>query len=93
MGLDDEVSDKQLAVIARDNGFDWERLRPYLGLSRAHTKQIHTAYPRDHGMQRLECLEVWKEVKGKEATYRALVTAAEEARDQRLADNVKDMLK
>ena len=36
---------------------------------------------------------MWKEVKGKEATYRALVTAAEKARDQRLADNVKDMLK
>ena len=34
---------------------------------------------------------MWKEERGREATYRALISAAEEARDQQLADNIRDM--
>ena len=35
---------------------------------------------------------MWKEERGREATYRALISAAEEARDKELADNIRDML-
>ena len=83
------ISDEDLEVIAREHVVNWEKL--YLGLSLAQKEEIRRS--EEYGDQKQECLEVWKEVKGKEATYRALVTAAEEARDQRLADNVKDMLK
>ena len=50
-------------------------------------------YPRDYGKQKRECLEVWKEERGgREATYRALISAAEEAKDQLLADKIRDMI-
>jgi hypothetical protein len=86
------VSDRDLAVIARDHLTDWENLQPFLGLSRAQKKEIARSYPGDYGLQKQECLEVWKEKIGREATYRALISAAEEARDQQLADNIRDML-
>ena len=35
---------------------------------------------------------MWKERKGNEATYSALITAAEKAKDQQLADRVKAMI-
>ena len=90
---DDEISDRDLAVIARDHLSDWENLQPFLGLSRVQKKSIANSYPRDYEKQKRECLEVWKEERGREATYRALISAAEEARDQLLADNIRDMLK
>ena len=43
-------------------------------------------------MQKQECLEVWKEAKGDGATYRAIISAAEEAGDKQLADCVKSLL-
>jgi hypothetical protein len=87
-----EINDRDLAVIARDHLTDWENLQPFLGLNRAQKKEIANSYPRDYGKQKRECLEVWKEKIGREATYRALISAAEEARDQQLADNIRDML-
>ena len=89
---DDEISDRDLAVIARDYLTDWEKLHPFLGLNRAQKKEIARSYPADYGLQKQECLEVWKEERGREATYRALISAAEEARDKELADNIRDML-
>ena len=86
------ISDRDLAVIARHYLKDWEKVRPFLGLSRAQKKEIARSYSRDYELQKQECLEVWKEERGREATYRALISAAEEARDQELADNIRDML-
>ena len=88
----DVISDRDLAVIARDHLTDWENLQPFLGLSRAQKKEISKSFPGDYGKQKRECLEVWKEERGREATYRALISAAEEAKDQQLADNIRDML-
>ena len=79
-------------MIARDHLTDWENLQPFLGLNRAQKKEITNSYPRDYGKQKRESLEVWKEERGREATYRALISAAEEARDKELADNIRDML-
>ena len=86
------VSDKDIATIARDLLTDWESLQPYLGLSRAQKVDIRKSYPGEYGKQKHECLEVWKETKGNEATYGAFITAAEEAKDQQLADRVRAML-
>ena len=35
---------------------------------------------------------MWKEMKGKEATYQALIKAAEDAKAQSLADSVRAIL-
>ena len=84
------VSDEDVATIARDHLTDWESLRPYLGLSRSQQVEIRNSG--DYGKQKRECLEVWKETKGNDATYSALITAAEKAKDQQLADRVKAMM-
>ena len=78
-----------MAVIARDHLTDWKSLRPFLGLSRSKEREIVQSYPTDYGKQKLECLEVWKEMRGKEATYFELIRAAEDAKFQSLADSVK----
>ena len=88
---EEEISDRDLAVIARDHLTQWEKLHPFLGLNRAQKKEIANSYPRDYGKQKRECLEVWKEERGREATYRVLISAAEEASDHQLADNIRDM--
>jgi hypothetical protein len=90
-GLDQVISDRDLAVIARDLLTEWENLRPFLELSRAQEKEVARSYPNQYGRQKRECLELWKEGKGAGATYRVFVAAAEEARDQELADSVRSM--
>ena len=87
----DEISDRDLAIIARDHLTDWKALRPFLGLSRPQEREIVQSYSTDYGKQKQECLEVWKEMKGKEATYQALIKAAEDAKSQSLADRVRAM--
>ena len=82
----------EIAVIARDHMTQWESLRPFLGLNTAKNEEIARSYPANYGLQKQKCLEVWKEVKGGGATYRALISAAEDARDQQLADAIKSML-
>ena len=91
--LEEVVSDENLAVIARDHLVDWEDLHPFLGLTRPQKKEIIKSFPGDYRKQKRECLEVWKEVKGDEATYRVLISAAEKAKNKELADNVMDMVK
>jgi hypothetical protein len=91
--LYDEISDRDLAIIARDHLIDWESLRPFLGLSRSKEREITKSYPGDYGRQKQECLELWQEAEGKAATYCALIKAAEEARARDLADIVRTMLK
>ena len=86
------VSDEDIATIARDLLTDWESLRPYLGLSRVQKEEIRKSYPGEYGKQKHECLEEWKELKGNAATYSAFITAAEEAKNQQLADRVRAML-
>ena len=81
-----------MATIARDYLTDWESLRPYLGLNRQQEEEIRRSFPNNYGKQKQECLERWRELKGDEVTYGALITAAEKARNQHLADRVKDML-
>ena len=90
--LDDVISRKSMAVIARDHLNDWKKLGPFLDLSRQQETAIANSSP-DYGLQKRECLEVWQENKGKEATYHALISAAEEAEDKKLADKIRDLLR
>ena len=90
--MDDLTSTKALAVIARCYVDKWEHLRPFLDLSRQQQTEISRSYPADYGLQKQECLEVWKEMKGTGATYRALITAAEEAEERGLVDNIKKLM-
>ena len=85
------ISDRHLAVIARDHLTDWERLGLLLGLTRVQEEQIAMSYPGDYSMQGCECLQVWKKMKGAEATYQALISVAKEAKNQQLADAVRDL--
>ena len=61
-------------------------LSTYLGLSQ---EQRNAFGMLGWAEKKHECLKVWKEMKGNEATYGALITAAEKAKDQKLADAVK----
>ena len=83
------ISDRDLAIIARDHLTDWGSLVPFLGLNRAKEGEITRAG--DYGRQKRECLQVWREMKGAEATYQALISAAEEAENQLLADAVRNL--
>ena len=85
------ISDRDLVIIARDHLSDWEDLAVFLGLTRARQQQISRSYPGNYGGQKRKCLQVWRVMKGAEATYQALISAAVEAKDQLLADAVKDL--
>ena len=93
IGLGETICDTDLATIARDHVTDWDSLAPYLELSRPQREEIRRSNPADYRMQKRECLEVWKEMKGNEATFCALIKAAENAKVQNLADGVRTMLK
>ena len=89
--LDDVISRKSLAEIAKKIT-SWKALGPYLDLSRPQEEEIVQKYRENYGMQKRECLEVWKVMKGEGATYRALISAVEEAGDRQLADCVRSLL-
>lgn len=90
-GLDVEMSEKDAEKIASEYLTEWEKLRPYLGLSRAQEKEIQNSNPRNYGAQKSEFMGVWKEKKGKDATYTAFIQAAEEAGKKKLADSMRAM--
>ena len=87
--MDRVISDRDLAVIARDHVTNWGSLAPFLGLTRPKEQEI--AMSGDYGKQKRECLSVWREMVGERATYRAFISAAEEAGNQQLAHIVKDL--
>ena len=71
----------------------WESLSPYLGLDHTTEESIRSASNGDYEMQKKKLLQEWKRIKGDQATYDELITAAERASDQNLADSVKKMMK
>ena len=92
-GLDRKVDDVDLTLVSKNYLINWESLRPYLGLNILQEKYIHELFPRDYVKQKLVCLEMWRETKGSEATYGALIKAAKEAGSQSLVRSVQHMLK
>ena len=89
--MDRVISERDLAVIARGHVTHWGSLAPFLGLTRAQEQEIAMSYQGDYGKQKRECLSVWKEIEGERATYRAFISAAEEAGNQQLAHTVRDL--
>ena len=89
--LKEVVSDIDVAVIARDHVITWDSLSRFLGLTRPQEESIGRTYS-NYENQKKECLEVWRQTKGNEATYGALINAAEQAKEQKLADAVKKMI-
>ena len=90
-GLGAAISDRHLAIIARDHITDWESLVPFLGLSRAQEQAVARSSPGDYEKQKRECFRKWREAKGARATYQALISAALEAGNQLLTDKVKEI--
>ena len=86
------VTDKDVAIITREYLTHWESLVPHLGLMRTDEVDIGKTNT-NYGMQKTECLQKWKQRMGDKATYGALITAATEAKDQQLADRVKNMIR
>ena len=91
VGLDTPIPYQDLVVIARDHLTSWEPLSPWLGLSQAQEEEIRR-WREDYRTQKLECLKRWSEMNGGRATYGALISAAEKAENQQLADCVRRMV-
>ena len=91
--MDAVVSDSDVSLIARECLADWEALSSDLGLNHAQETAIRNSFHDRYELQRRECLHKWKEMKGDEATYGALITAAESARNKLLADAVKALVR
>ena len=87
--LEQEISEEDTITIARCIN-DWEALAIYLGFSATEKNQIRDSPPVQNKGR--ECLQKWKVEKGRAATYQALITAAEKANDQQLADSVQAIL-
>ena len=90
--MDTVVSGTDMAVIASEYLDAWEPLSPHLGLSHVQETAICNSHQGRYNQQKRECLHTWKQTKGDEATYRALITAAVSAGLQLLADRVKALV-
>ena len=90
-GLGAAIGDRHLAILARDHVTNWESLVPFLGLTEAQEQAVARSSPSDYEKQKRVCLRKWKEAKGARATYQALISAAEEAGNQLLADSVREI--
>ena len=85
--LDREVSDKAIATIAKKYLDQWEDLHPFLELASV-TKETIRRTPGDYEEQKKAFLREWRKQKGHGATLRALITAANEADNKKLADDI-----
>ena len=89
--MDRVISERELAVIAKDHIANWRSLAPFLGLTVAKEEEVVRSNPGDYGMQKRVCLLTWRQMMGVQATYHAFISAAEEAGNQQLADTVREL--
>lgn len=90
--LDSVVTDDDVDVIAEKYLTDWETLCSRLKLSRAKEREIRKTW-QEYGCQKREFLHAWKKEAGPGATYRVFIEAAIKARNKKLADDVRAMLR
>ena len=88
--LEQEISEEDIITIARCID-DWEALALSLGFTDPEKNHIRDSFPSDVEKQARKCLQKWRTKKGREATYLALITAAERAKDKHLADCIRAM--
>lgn len=86
-----EVTHRQLATLARDHLIDWKEIAPELEINPGQIFAIKQNPNYDE--QKREALNMWKRNKGKKATFRAFITAAESVGNTNLAESVKKWLK
>lgn len=91
--LDNVVTDKDIAVIAQDYLQTWEELPPFLELTNAEKEAIRRTHREDYDEQKKAFLQRWKKQRGRGATYRVLIKAARESRNEKLANDIEDMLR
>ena len=89
--LDSPVSDIHIAELASDIE-RWEDYAPFLGLSKPNVEEIRMDYVGRYGLQKRAALGKWKEKKGKEATYRQLITVLCCLQQGELVEKVKQLL-
>ena len=89
--LDSPVSDLHLAKIARDLK-NWEEVAPILELPEAQEEEVRRTFV-SYGDQKREALRAWKREKGRDATYRRLITALCCVQNVKLAEQIRDLLK
>ena len=90
--LDAQITDQDIATIARDHLVRWEELAPHLELTDPQVYSIQQTF-RMYEDQKHEALRMWKRKKGWGATYSAFIAVAEALSNIRLADNVRTMLR
>ena len=89
--LDSPVSDIHIAELASDIE-QWEDYAPFLGLSKPNMEEIRMDYVGRYGLQKRAALGKWKEKKGKEATYRQLITVLCCLQQGELVEKIKQLL-
>ena len=89
--LDSPVSDLHLAKISRDLK-NWEEVAPILELREAQEEEVRRTFV-SYGDQKREALRAWKTEKGRDATYRRLITALCCVQNIKLAEQIRDLLK
>ena len=87
-----QVSEGDIAKIAREYLNRWNELAPFLGLTEGQETEVQNSSS-DYGDQKRAALLKWRAVKGRAATYAAFIAAANEAGLANLADNVRDLLR
>ena len=88
--LDRQVCDSHLVHIARKL-VKWKALGMLLGVSPVAQDEIRNDY-KDVGEQKLEALIKWRQLKGKDATYRQLIVTLCCVQYVELANYIKDLL-
>ena len=87
--LDDAVvSEGDIQRIAQKFKWKWKELSPALGLTEQDEEEIQNGHE-----QKQQTLRKWKKQQKSEATYRALIDAAEKTHNKKLEDGVKYMRK
>ena len=81
-----------MARLSRDLPTNWWSLNSKLGFQSEQVLKFHKAHPGNYSKQNFMLLENWKALKGKDATYGALITAAKRAGVHEVADAVRNLV-
>lgn len=89
--MDRKPSDLDFANFSKEI-VTWEFLSPYLGITKAEEHELKMDYC-DYCQQKQELLFMWRRKKGNEATWRVLAKACEEAKENSLAEKIREMFR
>ncbi len=89
--LDSQVSDVHIEELISKITV-WQDFSAYFGLSEAEEEEIRRNNEKDYRAQKRAALRLWREKKGREATYRQLIIVFFCLQKIELADSVKQLL-